>query len=1147
MHVRHKQGWMFFALVSLFLVLFLSAAQADGAQVSGTVYYDRNSNGKQDGNEAGLANAKVVLEQRLTGGNKDLSSKAIDKNGTFAFAVNQEGEYRLRIELPKEYYFTIHGSGSDGLPSASTKSYTPYFVLSDGDALVQNIGATKYNASLSLVAFEDVNLNGGRSSNEPTLRNVVAELLYEFDGKTYVVMKSTSDKTGNLSMRNFSGGTYRLRVTLPDNYVIGPLGEKANTWYNRIKPAEQEGMGYSNTFTVEPGHTVSLGIGAVKTGSLTGSVWYDQNFNGTWDNSEAGLTDATVLLISPSLNLTWETKPDEEGHYSFKGLQPGDYKVGVQLPDGLVFTYPGASLITTIGSYGETAAHVEVEKTTQLGPVGAMPAATLRIGFCVDDNLDDCWDEGEPALAGVSVTAVQNGQTVETKLSGEDGFVTFSSLRSGEAEITCQLPEGYIFEIRERENLTVSTVTDKYTVTVPLTSENGENADWQGMLAVTVPGTIRGKLFEDPDNTGLYADGCAPLAGFTVQAVSEDGQVVAQAVTNDAGEYQLAPLYAGNYTVHFLLNDPYVASPHTEDNDILNQTPAFGETEKIAIVPGQEVNGVDGAVFRAGVVNGSVLNSLSDGGLRNITATLMDAEGKPVSDFSYGVTGDDGTFMIKGVLPGVYSVRYTLPQTTALTSPATDDKELTTDPFTMTSGAEIHLPQLQGVYTASLEGFVGQDGASPTVAADIALTAHASGETLTVSTEDGHYHFAGLRPGAYTLQITLPEGYVFGQLSASPFGPDANHIASAEISLNPEESQTIHVKASLPVDFSGVMYYDANRSASQDDDEAGAAERKLSLWMNGSKAADLTTDENGEFFAGHLVPGDYTLQIELASNEVIVGTNAQQQDHMWLIDVSLDADQMIAIPVMRYSAVTGSVWNLDGSTRLVQDIPVSLLDSNGNVLGIYNTNESGAFGFSKLLPGEYSLTAVLPEGYQFAREQDTASRPSYIQSQASGQSTSISFTVGMGKKLSGIDIGMGAMGKVGDKAWLDENGNGMQDIGEPGVPGIQIELYKNGEFVASATTDLYGRYALNDLYPGEYEMRVTMHGELKTTKRQAQYPLVASILPENSDSTVVTTVTVPSGGQNLHCDLGFQLKQSGVYPAVMNQTPTKNWLPYSER
>ncbi|MBR1584876.1 MAG: hypothetical protein IJ662_04990 [Clostridia bacterium] len=1139
----HKQGWMI--LLFLFLLLFslAGAAQAEGAQVTGVVYYDRNNNGKQDANETGVNGAKVILEQYASGDNKEIASKSIDKNGDFAFAVGKSGQYRLRVELPKEYNFTLFGSGSAALPAQGTKSVTPYFDLSDGDALTKDIGASRSSAALSLVSFVDTNANGGRSSAEPLLKGVEAELLYTYDGKTHVAAKSTSDRNGTLSMRDLAPGTYTLRVTLPENYVIGPKGEKDNTWYNRINAGE-EGMGVSDPFTIDAGHTFSMGIGAVKTGSLTGTLWYDDNYNGKKDSGEKGLTDATVYLISDALNLTRETKPDSKGAYAFKGLQPGKYKIGVQLSDGLVFTYPGDSLITVIGAYGEADVKVEEEKTTQVQLIGAMPAAQVTLHFYVDDNLNGTADNGESPLAGVSVTVSQNGQKVDGKKTDRSGAVTFSALRSGTVDVSAQLPDGYIYLPNSGDLFSSPDVTASHSASIPVGDQNGNAFD--GAVAVTVPAVIRGKLFEDPQNTGLYTEDCDPLAGFTAQAVSADGQILAQAVTDATGEYTLYPLPAGQYTVRFLLDDAYVASPHTDDNAIVNQTPAYGETAALTLGPNQEAAGVDGAVFRAGVVDGYIRNEEGKKGLRDITVTLLNGAGEPVSDFSYGVTDEEGHYVIKGVLPGAYSLRYSLPVTAALTVPATDAKELTSEPFTVVSGTEIHLQDLTGVYTANLSGFVGLDAKHP-LDAQIALTAKATGDTLTVETKKGAYAFEGLRPGSYTLQVTLPEGYVFAKAEGSPLGPKAGNVDSASVSLKAEDQKTLDVHAAVPVDLYGVVFYDANQNGAQDDGEGAVADRGLTLYMGDDLIGPLTTDENGEFSATHLVPGDYALRLSIKENEALVGVDAKEADSERVIALPLNEDTVLTLPLMQYATVTGAVWNLDGTTNNVKGIAVTLRDQNGNALAKATTNSKGNFTFTKLLPGKYSLSAVLPDGYLFARKQDTASRSSYIQSQDNGGSTSVAFSVAMGKQVTGIDIGIGAMGKIGDKAWLDEDGNGMQDINEPGMPGIEIKLYRDGELVASATTDLYGRYSLDNLYPGEYEMRVTMHKELKTTKQQTKFPLVASILPESTKTTVKTTVTVPSGGQNLHCDLGFQLRKKGTYPKIMDQIPTKNWKPYSER
>ncbi len=69
---------------------------------------------------------------------------------------------------------------------------------------------------------------------------------------------------------------------------------------------------------------------------------------------------------------------------------------------------------------------------------------------------------------------------------------------------------------------------------------------------------------------------------------------------------------------------------------------------------------------------------------------------------------------------------------------------------------------------------------------------------------------------------------------------------------------------------------------------------------------------------------------------------------------------------------------------------------------------------------------------------------------------------------------------VGNLVFRDNNNNGIQDVGETGIPGVRVELYEdtnlNGSYdqgidtaVGTAqTTDASGNYVFNNLFPGEY-------------------------------------------------------------------------------
>ncbi|HUW96324.1 MAG TPA: SdrD B-like domain-containing protein [Anaerolineae bacterium] len=62
--------------------------------------------------------------------------------------------------------------------------------------------------------------------------------------------------------------------------------------------------------------------------------------------------------------------------------------------------------------------------------------------------------------------------------------------------------------------------------------------------------------------------------------------------------------------------------------------------------------------------------------------------------------------------------------------------------------------------------------------------------------------------------------------------------------------------------------------------------------------------------------------------------------------------------------------------------------------------------------------------------------------------------------------------QLGHLAWYDTDQNGIQDAAEPGVQGIDVDLFDNGTCagtaVASDTTDASGNYLFTALQPGNY-------------------------------------------------------------------------------
>ena len=241
---------------------------------------------------------------------------------------------------------------------------------------------------------------------EQLVQGVQAQVLYEYAGETYVVATGATNYQGEAVIRDLSPGTYKVRVYLPDNLVIGPVGQKVNTFYNCFYP-NADNSGDSAAFTLAAKESVGMGVGLVRTGSLIGKLWYDANFNGLWDADEGGLPEAVVTLYSPSLGLTRTANPNAQGDYAFSSLQSGDYQLSFQLPEGMIFTYPGVSMISETASSAALNVFVQAGVTANIGSVGAIPSAGLSLYVYQDADLNGQPDEGDAPVYGAQITASQ--------------------------------------------------------------------------------------------------------------------------------------------------------------------------------------------------------------------------------------------------------------------------------------------------------------------------------------------------------------------------------------------------------------------------------------------------------------------------------------------------------------------------------------------------------------------------------------------------------------------------------------------------------------------------------------------------------------------------------------------------------------------
>ncbi|WP_439385023.1 DUF7850 domain-containing protein [Amycolatopsis lexingtonensis] len=163
----------------------------------------------------------------------------------------------------------------------------------------------------------------------------------------------------------------------------------------------------------------------------------------------------------------------------------------------------------------------------------------------------------------------------------------------------------------------------------------------------------------------------------------------------------------------------------------------------------------------------------------------------------------------------------------------------------------------------------------------------------------------------------------------------------------------------------------------------------------------------------------------------------------------------------------------------VAGVKVTLKDGAGGTVGTATTDAGGKYGFEKLKDGTYQVCFAVPADFTVTRKDAAADDRD---SDAGPDGCTAPRTLGgPGREDFTVDLGLAPpTNRMGDFAWADTDGNGLQDPGEPGLAGVKAVL-SNG---VSVVTGPDGAYAFTGLEDGSYQVCFTADGR-KPTKKDA--------------------------------------------------------------
>ena len=218
----------------------------------------------------------------------------------------------------------------------------------------------------------------------------------------------------------------------------------------------------------------------------------------------------------------------------------------------------------------------------------------------------------------------------------------------------------------------------------------------------------------------------------------------------------------------------------------------------------------------------------------------------------------------------------------------------------------------------------------------------------------------------------------------------------------------------------------------------------------------------------------------------------------------------------------------DGSEAGIEGVTVTL--TGGGADGVIGTGDdttsttitdaNGGYSFTSLVPGVYSVAFAAPAIYAFTTTD--AGSDDALDSDANGITGATgSVTLASGEFNDTLDAGLVDAGtaKLGDRVFLDADGDGVQDTGETGVDGVGVTLLDgDGNFVADTTTDSSGNYLFENLLAGTYSVVFDEVTGFDFTAQDAGGDATDS----DADATGATgLVTLAIGEENLTIDAGL--------------------------
>ena len=943
---------------------------------------------------------------------------------------------------------------------------------------------------LSGKVYYDANDSSSYTDGEEGFKDITVELLRP-DGS--VVATTTTDADGNYSFTRLAAGDYTVKVT--------KAGAIADLTQTEDPDATKDST--SGTVTLNAGNPVqeNINFGYVKKHAISGTVYLDQNRDKTKNTGDIAQSGVTVKLVDPSGTVVATTTTDADGNYSFTGLGDGTYTVQVDK------TGPLASTEQTEDPSGNGDSRSQAITFTRSDPdvtnvnFGYAEDYTISGTVYYDKDRSQTLNNGEPGFDGVTVNLLDEaGATVATTTTKADGTYSFAKLPAGKYTVKVE-PSDLLKKLEQTEDPDGTKDNTSGVVQVNHDNPSVQNVNFGYATNYTIKGTI----YRDADRSESLQDGEKLYQGVTVDLLDNAGNVVATTTTDNNGAYAFTNLEEGTYKVRVRKEGPIADLVQTEDPDGTKDNTSGDITLELNDPIKENVNfgyisdnSISGTIYR----DDNRSNSLNGGeaGYPEQTVQLLDKDGQVIKTTK---TDANGTYSFDNLPDGTYSVKVV--KDGALTDlEQTEDPDATKDSASEPITLDEDNPTKKNVnfgYVPDyfIKGTIYRDGnrsgaldAGEKLYEGVTVNlVDADGTVVATTTTDadGTYSFDKLPAGTYSVTVVQDGPIASLEQTGDPDATKDN--ASEPITLNNDNPSTTDVNFGYIADnsLSGTVYRDDSRNGDQDGTEPGYSGVTVQLLdASGNVVATTTTDANGRYSFSKLPDGTYSVKVvkdgELADTEQTEDPDATKDNASEPVTLGEDnptKDHIDFGYVPDYS-IHGLVYR-DGDRNETHGAgekgyanqTVELRDKDGKVVATTTTDANGAYSFSKLPAGDYTVKVVKDGALT---DLDQTEDPDSTKDSASGV---ISLSNDH-RTQTDVNFGYIANNSINGTIYRDGDRDGRKGDTEGRYSGVTVQLLDaSGNVVATTTTDKDGTYSFEHLPDGTYSVKVVKDGALTDT------------------------------------------------------------------